>query len=235
MLPRNLIFATFLHPPPPTSRTRISKSHVRLPWISRLSHTIYFLFWHSRISPSVVIVVAVWSPKGVWAELLDIWSPKKVLSKWLSPEGDDGLASPDFVLVKYNIPVDVKSPFRLMFIPRGRQGPPARTRGTPLNTRGSMRGCEVVYGIWISENFVGFFCSFSCFIIFCMGLLTILFEIKGLGTLSDPGIRYYLSHRAHLPSLLTLILNPGGKRDLPYLKASLTLPPPVRPKLLDSL
>lgn len=68
-----------------------------------------------------------------------------------------------------------------------------------------------------------------------MGLLTILFEIKGLGTLSDPGIGYYLSHRAHLPSLLTLILNPGGKRDLPYLKASLTLPPPVRPKLLDSL
>lgn len=67
-------------------------------------------------------------------------------------------------------------------------------------------------------------------------LLTILFEIKGVGTRSDPGIRYYLSHHcAHLPSLLTLILNPGGKRDLPYLKASLTLPPPVRPKLLDSL
>lgn len=47
-LPRNyldLIFATFLPPSPPPSRTRISKSHVRLPWISRLSHAIYFFFF----------------------------------------------------------------------------------------------------------------------------------------------------------------------------------------------
>ena len=79
-----------------------------------------------------------------------------------------------------------------------------------------------------------------------MGLLTILFEIKGLGALSNPGIRYYIypivpvyPHYWTLSltkgeNANSLVLNKGGKRKLPCLEASLTLAPPVRLKLMDS-